>query len=544
MKRIREGTEGASVLDLVEEAFFLVRRAPASTLASYAIGTVPFLLGLLFFCTDMARSSFAWERLSAGSLLMAILFVWMKVWQSVFACQLRQHLAGEVRTLRWQTWLRGTILQTIIQATGLFLLPIALFLVIPFNWLYPFYQNVTALGFKDDLSLRRLLRQSWRQATIWPMQNLYLLMIFKAFGLVVLLNVASAFLTVPFLLKTLFGVETRLTQMLQDPMTFLSAFFNTTVFSALVGIGFLCLDPLLKAIHVLRCFYGESLASGEDLKADLRRLAAPALAALTVLSCSNVIAAEHTPPPPQTIDSARLDRHIDEVMKQREYVWRLPRERTERKNEPKGLFVAFMQAVLEMLRDAAKSFFQLIEKVVKWIFGNRNLNLGGGSGLSTAAFVQYLLYALVALLVIAVAWLLFQLWRRRGPRMDVVTAQTSPSVPNIADENVSADQLPEDGWLKLARELLERGELRLALRAYYLATLAHLAERNLVTLAKFKSNRDYQTELARRGHALPELFGLFHENVSVFDRIWYGLHEVNRELVDRFVQNVQRINAS
>jgi len=47
-------------------------------------------------------------------------------------------------------------------------------------------------------------------------------------------------------------------------------------------------------------------------------------------------------------------------------------------------------------------------------------------------------------------------------------------VPDLADENIRADQLPEDGWTKLARELLERGEFRLAMRAFYLASLAHL----------------------------------------------------------------------
>jgi len=86
--------------------------------------------------------------------------------------------------------------------------------------------------------------------------------------------------------------------------------------------------------------------------------------------------------------------------------------------------------------------------------------------------------------------------------------------------NLGAEQLPEDGWTKLARELLERGELRLALRAFYLASLARLAERNLISLAKFKSNRDYEQELRRRGHSFPDMLALFSENVGVFDRIW------------------------
>lgn len=125
----------------------------------------------------------------------------------------------------------------------------------------------------------------------------------------------------------------------------------------------------------------------------------------------------------------------------------------------------------------------------------------------------------------------------------MATALAAQPVPDVADENVGAEQLPEDGWTSLARELLGRGEFRLALRAFYLASLAHLADRNLVSLARFKSNRDYERELQRRAHAFPDLQTLFGENVSCFDRVWYGRHEVTGELVTRFATNVERIKA-
>ena len=95
--------------------------------------------------------------------------------------------------------------------------------------------------------------------------------------------------------------------------------------------------------------------------------------------------------------------------------------------------------------------------------------------------------------------------------------------------------------MSLALELLERGELRLAMRAFYLSSLAHLATRNLVSIARFKSNRDYERELRRRSHALPEVSNTFSENVSVFDRVWYGMHEINAELLQHFRNNVERI---
>jgi len=164
-------------------------------------------------------------------------------------------------------------------------------------------------------------------------------------------------------------------------------------------------------------------------------------------------------------------------------------------------------------------------------------NLGS---FNLADSMRSLLFVLIVVLVALLVWLLFRVWQRRGGVPEIIAQPAAPA-PDLADENVGAEQLPEDGWVKLARELLERGELRLALRAFYLATLAHLAEQNLITLAKFKSNRDYEREVLRRGHALAELPALFAENVFIFERVWYGLHEVTQDMVGDFARNVERM---
>ena len=91
---------------------------------------------------------------------------------------------------------------------------------------------------------------------------------------------------------------------------------------------------------------------------------------------------------------------------------------------------------------------------------------------------------------------------------------------------------------------MENGEYRLAMRAYYLSSLANLAHRNLLGIAHFKSNRDYENELRRRGHSIPQLASLFGENLAMLERIWYGLHAADRELVLRFATNVDRIRAA
>lgn len=153
---------------------------------------------------------------------------------------------------------------------------------------------------------------------------------------------------------------------------------------------------------------------------------------------------------------------------------------------------------------------------------------------------EVLLYTLIATVAVALTILIYRTVRGRR-QTTALASQAIQPVPDLSDEGVSAEELPEEGWIKVARELLARGELRLAIRAFYLASLAHLAGNNLISLAKFKSNRDYERELRRRAHSFPDLLALFGEIVSVFDRSWYGMHEVNGELVDRFAANVEQI---
>ena len=155
--------------------------------------------------------------------------------------------------------------------------------------------------------------------------------------------------------------------------------------------------------------------------------------------------------------------------------------------------------------------------------------------------VHLLLYGLIIAVIAAALIFLYRVWRKRQQTPPPVASEAILPVPDLADENIRADQLPEDGWAKLARELLDRGEFRLAMRAFYLSALAHLAARHLISIARFKSNRDYERELRRRAHSFPHLLAAFDDNVSVFEGIWYGMHETSRDRVTQFAANLERL---
>jgi hypothetical protein len=149
----------------------------------------------------------------------------------------------------------------------------------------------------------------------------------------------------------------------------------------------------------------------------------------------------------------------------------------------------------------------------------------------------------IALVTAAVllAVIISRRWRR--PLFTTATAEMVSPLPDLRDETTSAEQLPEDGWLAMARDFFDGGELRLALRALYLAGLAHLGSRELIHLARHKSNRDYDRELRRRARAQDELLTAFAHNLDVFESAWYGDHPVTPETLGAFSQNLERIRA-
>lgn len=570
MKRVPRRQPGKSALELIEEAVHLLRTAPAGAWAAYYLGGLPFVLGLMYFWADMSRNPFAYEHLAEASLALAALFLWMKFWQVVFAQQLRAAI-GLSPAAGWNfaRCRRVFLVQVAFQPWGLFLLPLALVVAVPFAWGYAFFQNLTALDDGTSPQVRALTRRALRQAALWPQQNHALLAVLLAFAFLVFLNWAMVGVALPGLVKMLFGVETVFSR---SGLNLL----NTTFFAAVFALTYLCVDPIAKAVYVLRCFYGESLESGEDLKVELKQQAVAsrsfAVVAAVLLSCVSLASSQSlfageafgaegpkgqegriqsaspgsggVPASPQAaISPSELDRAIEDVIQQSKYTWRVPREKVVKAETEQGALGRFLQSVMKTLRQWAKATLEWLGDLLRKLFMRQRSLGGGASSFDWIVFLKVLLYVLVAVAVMVLGFLLFRFLQNRRRTSTAIQSVAIAPAPDLTDENLEADHLPEDGWTRLARELLERGELRLALRAFYLASLAHLAERNLISLARFKSNRDYERELQRRGHAFGALLAVFGENVSVFDRIWYGMHDVTAELVQHFAANVERIKA-
>ena len=184
MKRKSGGRDGKSAVDILEEAMHLLRATPL-LLAPYYIGSLPFVLGLLYFWTDMSTGANAWQHCSQAAWGLTLFFIWMKTWQSVYARRLLARVRGETSP-PWgiRRILRAAAIQTAIQPWSIVVLPVAFIIMLPFPPALAFFQNATLIGSGDEGDMRVVVQKSWHQASLWPMQNTLVIWLTSPFLLV------------------------------------------------------------------------------------------------------------------------------------------------------------------------------------------------------------------------------------------------------------------------------------------------------------------------------------------------------------------------
>ncbi|MBN4074098.1 hypothetical protein JYT61_00905 [bacterium AH-315-E10] len=586
-----------SSMDLLEETVHLLRHAPLSAVAIYFIGTIPFVTMLLYFCYDMSNNPFAKEHIVISTLMLALLFIWMKSLHSIFASHLLAFKCNDSPPpLTLRSILKRCKSQAFFQAIAIPANLIALVIVIPFAWCHAYFQNITVLD-NDDISITQLHNQSQQQAKLWPKQNHFVIWVFSPWllffatstsvllslamkeampyqllnlgivlfliyfmffiilsplGIVLSVSIAVSIFVLPYFMKLFLDMDTQL-------YTSAASTVISPMFIVIVSIiCYMIMDPLIRTAYVLRCYYGLSLTTGRDLLVDLkhikqkqllsRQTSIIALSAIIFLSTatSNVRADTNTTPSPSPkIEHKELNDAIEDTLKQRKYNWRLPTDFLDLNDELAEL--SWFETQIEKFVNFLKIIKKWVVKLANFIeqlFPSSSSNVDGSEG--SGSFWQKLLKVAAAILlivaIILIIYILIKYLKRR--KQLIVTPASGVAVPvkiDLEDEHIDAQQLPENEWLELAAEMLKKGELRLALRALYLATLVHLGAENLIRIKKFKTNSDYVTELRLHQHSIPELIAKFTHTVNSVDSIWYGDHIATQDIFDDCQNNLNDI---
>jgi hypothetical protein len=511
-------------IPLLEEAVHVLRRAPRTALVCHVLGATPLVLALLLFWNDVNNVHTSDSTVGRDSMVLALLLVWMNCWRAVFAGRLRRQLSAAPDT-PW-TWRRVWNLmagQAFLAATKLVILPLSLVTIFGFAWTVAFYRSATALADRAEFDPLQLMARARQLAGLDRRQSWLILPIIGFLWLLFTLNLGLTLAFLPQLVHMLTGIESQFSRS-GGYYVFTPLFLWATL-----AISWIIYDPYIQAVYCLRSFHGESLTTGEDIRAGLRLLTAAAAMLLLVLVPLHAFGQV----PPQ-----ELGQHVRQAMQSPEYDWRLPPPAAPAQ-EGAPWIVRTTEKVIEGLKSIYHAIGRAIDAFFDWL--RKLFDLGGEAkpGALPVSGLHWWLYVLIACVVAFAAWIA---WKRKWfQRKQPKLAAPALQAVRLDADDLTADRLPEEGWLDLAARSIAEGNFRFALRAYYLANLAWLGRLQYLTINAGKTNREYQNELRRKARAFTEAREHFGENIAVFERAWYGEHEVSSQDAVEFQQRIERM---
>ena len=144
-----------------------------------------------------------------------------------------------------------------------------------------------------------------------------------------------------------------------------------------------------------------------------------------------------------------------------------------------------------------------------------------GHGSALTAIVQFLVIGGALLLIAYVVWLLLSRFKWRGFNKGAKKISNKREPRIVLGERLEPEETASD-LLSEAEALARNGDLRGAIRKGYIALLVELGDRKLISLAQYKTNRDYLRSVSTD----PQLHSRMKGLTDSFERHWYGFAQV------------------
>ncbi|MEM7673719.1 MAG: DUF4129 domain-containing protein [Verrucomicrobiota bacterium] len=526
-----------TAVDIVEESIHILRRLSWDVWIIYGVGVSVFTFTLLYYWLEMSAGLNGESLLLPGAIVCACALIFFKVCQArMIECVSDQYRGLESHPWSLSDWIRCARRQCSWSSVGAWLLPIAFVLTIPFPRLFAFFQSTLCWGPRPDEDIQ--VAREWEFARIWPEQNWMLLTLLSIVWLGVFINLLSLIGFIPYLMDAVFGIET-------DFGRAGNYIFNSVSLFTCALLSYLATDPLTKVAYTLRRHYVVSQATGEDLLLGLRnsrksepshgRIAASMFLAGALLwgSVPGDLRAQ------ESVDDSelrftnerisKLDQALEDTLERREFSWRFPKDEI-------GQNAAEGSSIFEQISNWIERLVEKMRRFLEDRFGDENdrsENVDRGFFDGFGGLFDLLLYLIILILACVFIYFMGRAWRQNKAADAVVLTDENHDndTVNLEDEDVSADQLPRNRWLEVARELIAKGELRLALRAYFLAQLAELSTEGVIIVKRGKSNREYHREIVKKAHAYDGLVDLYRAQMRLFESVWYGNRPVGAEQI-------------
>ncbi len=537
-----------STIDILEMSLYLIRQNFLSIFPIYSISILPFVIGMIYFVNDVSRLSSDNKLLLASSaFLLTCLFClknYLLVWFHHKVMNILCH-SDKKYSFNFFREVKVFLIQGAIQGLG-FIAQIIGLLTFTFGFSSAYVYSVPIILSKNNgrkIELKMLLKRLNKISTHRFTRSFILIKCILIFAFIIIINLFSLIIIVPFLLKAFFNIETTFSLMSGDVMI-TNIFLNSTIWSIVLVCTYLIVDFILRVAFSLHLFYGESLIDGSDLFAEVAILKKKQhlshIKPLLIIGFIGMIfiypVKGHTDninsKTPYSKTQVELKGAIKKTFNKREYIWKMPRREITASDSIISHFFRVCFVYIDNFMDWVKESFKNL--LPKWEpQDNKSSNF---------PFLLYLSRNLVMilsvlLLIITVCVSLYYFIKKRKPKYKYKEIKNTIDTINLDDDNTTAEDAEYDEWISLANKLIENGDLKLALRALFFAGIQTLAKKNILSLAKYKSNNDYYRELQRRCHSMPIVVDAYLENMLVFDTIWYGDYPITEDLFNKFTRN-------
>ena len=188
--------------------------------------------------------------------------------------------------------------------------------------------------------------------------------------------------------------------------------------------------------------------------------------------------------------------------------------------EHKGASKQKLESILERPEYASVSsgpnaLTKLIRDFIRWIESLMPEAEGAEPGRARlyGNVVTVIVVGVAGLLIAYVAMLLFKRFKR--PARPKIRKKREARI--VLGEKLQPEQTATD-LLAEAEALARNGDLRAAIRKGYIALLVELGDRNIISLAQYKTNRDYLRSVSN----VPQLHSPLKRLTETFERHWYG----------------------
>ena len=165
------------------------------------------------------------------------------------------------------------------------------------------------------------------------------------------------------------------------------------------------------------------------------------------------------------------------------------------------------------------ALWRLLDRFIRWLsqFLPERSPLAPSSGSAFTKIAQVFVILLAAAVIFYVVLKLLRYFKGRS----VKTAAKKRREPRIVLGEKLEPEASATDLLADAEALARAGEIRAAIRKAYIALLVELGDRKVISLAQYKTNRDY----LRAVRGLPTLYTNMSGLTNSFERHWYGFAE-------------------